>query len=165
MISHRAVRLLLPGLIILSSCFGWSKAKLTDRSGAMKLEWKRSGGLAPITNTTGTLELSGTGGTVTANSGSYQRALDPSEAESLRSAMQPANLTKAMAAGATNSQLRDGYQYTFTISNAEGSPPQQLTVNAGGNANELQHLPQGTAYLLQWAEQESRKILKQRAGK
>src|SRR4051812_763664 len=102
-----AVTYLTPALLSTTHSPG---TMLKKRSKVVKLEFKRSGGFAPITNASGSVTFGDNDAHVSANDGNYQRALAPNEAEALRAAADPSNLSKA-GTPPTNRALRDGFQY------------------------------------------------------
>jgi hypothetical protein len=134
---------------------------LKKRSTVVKLEFKRSGGFAPITNASGSVTFGDNDAHVSANDGNYQRALAPSEAEALRAAADPSNLSKA-ATPPTNRALRDGFQYDFVITTKDGAR-HNLTINTAG-PTDLNQLSPNAAQLLKWAADESQAILKHRSA-
>ena len=130
---------------------------LEKRSAVMKIEFKRSGGLAPLTNAGGVVTFTDTGAHVSSNDGKYQRDMTREEADQLRAAADPSNPLSG------NEQLRNGFQYSVTTTTNDGKRHTRA-VNSALSSQELSKLSPGAAHLLQWIEQESQKILASKAS-
>ncbi len=129
----------------------------------MQIKFVRSGGFAgmPGLNVEGTIDLNGQGAKITSNSGKYHRDLAPQEVEQLRSAADPARLSKAKAALASKSQkVYDAYQYDITVATQDGKI-HKATFNAGGG-EEVNQLVPGLGNLIGWIDDEAQKIRQQR---
>jgi hypothetical protein len=137
---------------------------LKKRSAVMKIEFKRTGGLAPLTNSSGTVNFTDSGASVSSDDGKYQREMAHEEAEQLNAAADPSSLSATGSSLSPNAQLRDGFQYSITITTNEGKR-HSLKINTGGSSEELSKLSPKAAQLLNWIEQESRNILSQRVAK
>jgi hypothetical protein len=117
----------------------------------VKIEFKRTGGFAPISNASGVVDLKDDTGQVLSPSGGYRRSLTPDEAAQLRSIASPENFT-AGNAPPSGGPARDAFQYQITVTTKDGK---QHTFNTG----ELDKLsPQGHQ-LLSWVQDEVQKIL------
>jgi hypothetical protein len=130
---------------------------LKKRSAVMKIEFKRSGGLAPLTNASGVVTFTDTGAHVSSEDGKYQREMNREEADQLRAAADPSNALSG------NEQLRNGFQYSVTTTTNDGKRHTRA-VNSALSSQELSKLSPGAAHLLQWIEQESQKILASKAS-
>ena len=130
----------------------------------MKIEFKRTGGLSPLTNSGGTVNFSDNAARVVANDGKYQRELTSEEIQQLKSAADPASLASRGGSQSANPQLRDGFQYSITITTNDGRQ-HSMTINTAGSSGELDKLSPAIAQLLGWVEQESRSILTHKATK
>ena len=130
----------------------------------MKIEFRRTGGLSPLTNSGGIVNFLDNAASVVANDGKYQRELASDEIQQLRAAADPARLASPGSSQPANSQLRDGFQYSITITTGDGKR-HSMTINTAGSSGELEKLSPSATQLLGWVEQESRSILTNKATK
>jgi hypothetical protein len=145
---------------ILVSCAVLSQSGSKARSKVMNIEFHRAGGMAPLTNISGSVTLTDAGGEVTSDDGTYQRTLTADEVKQLRASIDP----PASAAPQPESpQLMDGFLYSIALTSQDGKT-RKLSINAG-NKLDLRKLPSGEARLLAWVEAESDKILENRVKK
>ena len=117
----------------------------------MQIEFKRSGGMGPMTNVSGSATLTESGGEVKSADGKYHRSMDSEEAKRLLSSS-----GSTQGTGYDSAQLLDGFQYDI-VSSTNGDN-KQLKVNASRKP-ELQKLSAAEARLLGWVQHEAEKIL------
>jgi hypothetical protein len=138
------------------SCGAEKHRTIGAENTVVKIEFKRSGGFAPITNASGFVDLKDDSGQVVSPSGEYHRSLTADEAAQLRSIAAPENL-KAASGSPVSGEARDAFQYQITVTTKDGK---QLTFNTA----ELDKLsPQGHK-LLSWVQNELQKILAHKAA-
>ena len=126
----------------------------------MKIEFKRSGGMGPMTNVSAAANVSDTGGDLRSDDGKVTRTLTSEEANRLRTAASSSVSRDAAADSGETPQLLDGFQYDITVTSGDGSS-KRFKINAGNKA-ELNKLSPGMARLLAWVEEASEKILEER---
>jgi len=134
------------------------------RAHVMKIKFVRSGGLAgmPGLNVEGTVDLGDPEAKVTSDGAKYQRNLTEPEAQQLRTAVDPAAMSRAKSAVSSGSAARDAYQYDIAVTTSDGKT-QNVTLNAAGG-QDLGKAAPGLGQLVQWIDQEAQRIKEHRLG-
>jgi hypothetical protein len=140
----------------------FSAARNKKGSPVMQIKFSRSGGFAgAATNVSGVVDLGDQGAHVKADA--YQRDLRVPEAQQLRTAADPAKLTRLKQALASPPQARDAYQYDVTVVTKDGKS-QTFTIGGGADPEALRGAAPEAAHLLDWVENESQKIWEHRVS-
>jgi hypothetical protein len=148
-------------LFLLPSCSHASQTETKARSIAMKIEFKRAGGMAPLTNVSGSASVGEDGGDLRSADGKYERKLTSREAGDLRSAADSSLSPRrgAVTAG-EGPQTLDGFQYDITVTTPDGRT-KKFKINAANKA-ELKNLSPDIGRILAFVQQESGNILEHR---
>jgi hypothetical protein len=120
------------------------------RSRIVKIQFKRTGGLSPITNVAGEVHFTDDGATVTSPGGTYHRQLAPEEQTQLQEAGGPVAPAPSRTAPPSTGAVPDAYQFDISVTTADGK---------------TQKLTAPSANLLKWVKGESDKILRHKMQK